>query len=84
LEYGMAGLPVICTNVGKCVEVLGKNGRIVEANDPKALANEILFYLENKEKMKLDAKNFGVSVMENYSQKAVIKKILGFYYNLKQ
>jgi len=84
LEYGMAGLPVICTNVGKCAEVIGQNGRIVEANDPKALADEILFYLENMEKMKLDAENFRVSVMENYSQQAVIKKILGFYYNLEQ
>jgi glycosyltransferase involved in cell wall biosynthesis len=84
LEYGIAGLPVVCTNVGKCAEVIGQNGRIVEANDPKALANGIRFYLENKEKMKLDAENFRVSVMENYSQKAVIKKILGFYYNLEQ
>jgi glycosyltransferase involved in cell wall biosynthesis len=84
LEYGMAGLPVICTNVGKCAEVLGQNGRIVAANHPKALADEILFYLENKEKMMLDAENFRLSVMENYSQKAVIKKILGFYYNLEQ
>ncbi len=84
LEYGIAGLPMVCTNVGKCAEVIGENGRIVEAIDPKALADEIQFYLENKEKMKLDAKNFRVSVMENYSQKAVIKKILEFYYNLEQ
>jgi len=84
LEYGMAGLPVICTNVGKCAEVLGQNGRIVGANDPKALANVILFYAGNKEKMKLDAENFRVSVMENYSQQAVIKKILELYYNLEQ
>jgi glycosyltransferase involved in cell wall biosynthesis len=84
LEYGMAGLPVVCTNVGKCAEVIGQNGRIVEANDPKALADEILFYLENKEKMMLDAENFRVSVMENYSQQAVIKKTLEFYYNLEQ
>jgi len=84
LEYGMAGLPVICTNVGKCAEVLGQNGRIVGANDPKALADGIRFYLENKEKMKLDAEKFRISVMENYSHKVVIKKILGFYYNLEQ
>jgi len=83
LEYGVAGLPVVCTNVGKCTEVIGQNGRIVEANDPKALADGIRFYLENKVKMKLDAENFRDSVMENYSQKAVINKILGFYYNLE-
>ena len=84
LEYGMAGLPVVCTNVGKCAEVLGQNGRIVEANDPKALADGILFYMENKEKMKLDAENFRVSVIENYSQQAVIKNIVEFYNNLAQ
>jgi glycosyltransferase involved in cell wall biosynthesis len=84
LEYGMAGLPVVCTNVGKCAEVIGQNGRIVEVNDPTALADGILFYMENKEKMKLDAENFRVSVLENYSQKAVIKKIIKFYNNLAQ
>jgi len=84
LEYGMAGLPVVCTNVGKCAEVLGQNGRIVGANDSKALANGIRFYLENKEKMMLDAENFRVSVMENYSQQAVIKNIVEFYNNLAQ
>lgn len=83
LEYGIAGLPVVCANVGKCAEVIGQNGRIVVASDSKALAGGIRFYLENKEKMKLDAENFRDSVMENYSQQAVIKKVLGFYCNLE-
>jgi glycosyltransferase involved in cell wall biosynthesis len=84
LEYGMAGLPVLCTNVGKCAEVIGQNGRIVEVNDPTALADGILFYMENMEKLKLDAENFQVSVIENYSQQAVIKNVVGFYNNLAQ
>jgi len=79
LEYGMAVLPVVCTNVGKCAEVLGQNGRIVEANDPKALAKGILFYAKDKEKMKLDAANFRINIIENYSEKAVIQNILRFY-----
>lgn len=82
LEYGMAGLPVICTNVGKCATVLGKNGIIVESNDPKALANGILFYIKNREKMKLDAENFRVNLVKNYSQEVVIEKIMRFYNNL--
>lgn len=84
LEYGMAGLPVVCTRVGQCEEVIGQNGSIVEANDPKALADGILFYMENKEKRKLDAENYQVSVMENYSRQAVIKNITVFYNNLAQ
>jgi glycosyltransferase involved in cell wall biosynthesis len=82
LEYGMAGLPVICTNVGKCSEVLGKNGVIVESNDPKALAEGILFYLKNRTKMKLDAENFRGNLVKNYSQEAVVKKITRFYNSL--
>jgi len=84
LEYGMAGLPVVCTNVGQCAVVLRENGRIVEAKDPKALANGILFYLENKGKRKLDAENFRIEVLGNYSQHAVIKNITEFYNNLEQ
>ncbi len=82
LEYGMAGLPVICTNVGKCSEVLAQNGVLVEANNPKSLADGILFYIKNRKKMKLDAENFRINLVKNYSQDAVIKIIARFYYNL--
>ncbi|MBK5193493.1 MAG: glycosyltransferase [Flavobacteriaceae bacterium] len=84
LEYGMAGLPVVCTRVGQCTEVIGQNGILVEPNNPKTLADGILFYMENKEKRKLDAENYQVCVMENYSQEAVIKSIVEFYNNLGQ
>lgn len=79
LEYGMAGLPVIISNVGECPAILESNGRIVEVNDPLNLAENILYYLTNENERKRDAINFKRIVMENYSQDSVIPKVLEFY-----
>lgn len=44
LEYGLAGLPVICTDTGQCREVLGdgKYGLLVPPRDSAALAKAII------------------------------------------
>ncbi len=82
LEYGLAGLPVLCTNVGQCAEVVGENGVIVEVNNPEALAEGILFYFRNKLAGKQDAKNFQKTVLENYSEDKIMDQILKFYTTL--
>lgn len=49
LEYGIAGLPVAVTDVGECGEVTdrGKAGILVPARNPEALADAIVFILNN-------------------------------------
>jgi len=51
LEYGLAELPVVCTDVGQCKEVLGngKFGWIVPSKSPKELANAIKEAVQNQE-----------------------------------
>ena len=51
LEYGLAALPVIVTNVGQCSEVVGngKFGVVVSPSNPHELYEALLNYLENKE-----------------------------------
>ncbi|UJH92492.1 glycosyltransferase [Antarcticibacterium sp. 1MA-6-2] len=78
LEYGMAGLPVVCTRVGKCAELIGSAGKIVERENPSALYNGILFYLRNRDKMKLDAERFKFQT-EKFSEKEVLKNLLQCY-----
>ena len=82
LEYGMAGLPVVCTNVGQCAEVIKEFGKIVDANNPNALAIEISNYIENDEVYKQDSVNFNIEVRNNYSENVVFPKILKFYTSL--
>jgi glycosyltransferase involved in cell wall biosynthesis len=49
LEYGIAGLPVVVTNVGQCSVVLGNGrfGKIVEPKNSLEMAKAIIGLLEN-------------------------------------
>jgi glycosyltransferase involved in cell wall biosynthesis len=79
LEYGMAGLPVIISNVGECPAIVGEYGRIVNVDDPVDLASNIRFYLKNEHIRTKDAIKLNIIIKENYSQKAVIPKLMQFY-----
>jgi glycosyltransferase involved in cell wall biosynthesis len=63
LEYGLAGLPVVVTNVGQCAEVVGhgKYGKVVPPKKPNELADEIIFLMNNKSL----ANNLGFSFKEH-------------------
>jgi glycosyltransferase involved in cell wall biosynthesis len=50
LEYGLAGLPVVVTDVGQCSDVIGNGrfGKVVPPGDYEAFAKELLFLSLNK------------------------------------
>ncbi len=79
LEYGIAGLAVITTNVGECSAVIGSNGKIVKVNDSEDLAKNILFYLNNMNERKVDAFNLNKNIISFYSEEFVIQNVLSFY-----
>lgn len=77
LEYGLASLPVVVTEVGECPKVLeyGEYGRIVEAGNPKQLAETLDSLVGNwdeavamGERLKSHvSKNYGAaSFLDNY------------------
>ncbi|MCH4821564.1 glycosyltransferase [Gramella lutea] len=82
LEYGVAGLSVISTNVGACSDVIGDNGQVVSTNDYRALANSIKVYLTNKERYLRDSLNFKNGIFDHYSSEKVIPTYLEFCLNL--
>jgi len=71
----MAGLPVVCTNVGQCAEVINNYGKIVETENSKMLYEGISAYLDDWLKRKVDGKLFQQEVEKNYSEKEVLKNI---------
>lgn len=79
LEYGKAGLPVVCTNVGQCPEVIGEFGKIVNSDNPEELAAAIVFYMENNAARKQDAQAFHEKIMAEYSENAIMPEVLEFY-----
>ena len=84
LEYGLSELPVVCTNVGDCSLVLdnGRCGRLVEPDNSKALAEEMLFVLEKNDKAQEIAILLKERVIKDFSQKGAINKIIKEYQNI--
>lgn len=80
LEYGLAGLPVVVTDVGQCAEVVGqgKYGEVVPVQNPEALAKA----LESLLKHQGNLKNIGMSFKEHVKKEYGAKKFLLSYYEL--
>lgn len=84
LEYMAARRPVVVTRVGGAAEAVrdGENGFLVESNDAAAMAEKILFLLENKE----TAREFGERgrqiVEEKFSCAAQLEKTKELYRQL--
>lgn len=76
LEYGMAGLPVVVTDVGQCAEVLGKGryGKIVPPGDPVSLANELMWVINNREEAAEMGNSFRLHVKKEYGPDQFIIK----------
>jgi glycosyltransferase involved in cell wall biosynthesis len=76
LEYGFAGLPVVCTDVGQCKEVLenGELGWIVPAKSPAALAFAIREALVNTKLAKEKAVGLNKNINKNYGSDIFIEK----------
>ncbi|NJY63598.1 glycosyltransferase [Salinimicrobium sp. CDJ15-81-2] len=79
LEYGRAGLPVVCTEVGQCAEVLRDAGKLVPPCDAKALAEAINFYLCNTPEKEKDAEVLNLKVFVEYSEEKNILEVINFF-----
>lgn len=81
LEYGLAKLPVVCTNVGDCALVLdhGRCGKLVEPRNPELLAQSIISYLDNPSQMEADGDNLNQRVLQEFSRDSALEKIVSVY-----
>lgn len=78
LEYANAGLGVVTTKVGECKQVIGSYGQLVKPNDPIDLANGILFYLNDQNKLVEDSHKLQSRIKRLYSEEWIIPKYLAF------
>lgn len=81
LEYGITGLPVVCTDVGRCKDTIKQDGKLVPKGNAEDLAMSVLFYYKHPEKRRMDAKNFQKRIRGNYSEKKIILSLLNTYEN---
>jgi len=72
LEASSMGLPVIITKATGCTEAIKENQTgLFISNEPKDIADKILFYLENDEVAKEHGKKGRLFVQENFEQNKV-------------
>lgn len=84
LEAASCGRPLIATDVAGCREIVkhDKNGLLVPARDPKALADAMLKLIENLELRKKMGAYGRRYVESDFSLDLVVKKTLGLYEQL--
>lgn len=85
LEYGMAGLPVVVSNVGDCKDVVVNNscGLVVPKENPEALSEGILQLIQNEERANTFGQQLKLRVHEEYSETKYIDDLLSLYSTLK-
>ncbi|MBA3968222.1 MAG: glycosyltransferase [Nitrospirales bacterium] len=81
LEYGMAGLPTVATQVGQCPEVLdyGRAGMLVPPGSPDQLAQALMELLRSPERRQCLGKQLNLHVQETYNQQRILEKFCQFY-----
>lgn len=81
LEYGLAKLPVVVTDVGDCSKLVthNKSGRVVIKENPVDFSKSLLFLLKNEEKSFKFGAQLKMNVDEKYSLTSYIKKLTNIY-----
>lgn len=79
LEYGLAGLPVIVTNVGACKEVVQNKGKVIPVNDVETFKVEMLELIKNQSKREDLGKRFQEHVHAHYSEDGYMERIIRIY-----
>jgi len=79
LEYGLAKLPVVVTNVGDCAVVVTNKQVVVPAKRSDKLADAIVCLIKDQELRDKVAFDLHAEVLKNYAIENSIKKIIKIY-----
>ncbi|AUC84413.1 glycosyltransferase [Polaribacter sp. ALD11] len=81
LEYGLAKLPVVVTNVGECAKVVenNKSGIVVTPNNNLELEEALHELANSEEKRILFGKQHYKNILEKYSKESFMNQLLKIY-----
>lgn len=82
LEYGMAGLPIVCTDVGECRKIVKEKWFLIPPKNPESLKNAVMKIFKNKEEAQKRAKNFQERIKSEFTASAIFPEIIKIYQNL--
>jgi glycosyltransferase involved in cell wall biosynthesis len=83
IEAGLAGLPVVATNVGGIPEIVedGKTGLLVPPYSPAAITKALQSLLERPDHAKALGEALSASVRERFDYARMIRETLALYTN---
>ncbi|WP_405605370.1 glycosyltransferase [Polaribacter sp. Asnod1-A03] len=81
LEYGLANLPVLVTDVGECKKVINHNKAIVVAENSDFFATHMIELIENLELRNEISTILNKNINDFFSEKKFINKIKKVYLN---
>jgi len=79
LEYGLAKLSVLVTNVGECRSVVKHERAIVEPNNPEKFSKALLLLVNSKTLRDEISLNLNHKVELEYSKKSIINELIQIY-----
>jgi len=81
LEYGLAALPVIVTNVGECHLVVSgiDEGQLIQSENPQAMSDALTLYINNKDLSVKVGKQLQLKVNSSYSESYAINSLIEIY-----
>ena len=79
LEYGLANLPILVTNVGECKNVINNANAIVESEDSIKFAKALMYIIESKEIKEQIRQSLNETVQQKFSKEAIIKELIYTY-----
>lgn len=81
LEYGLAKISVICSNVGFCNQIIinKQTGLLFESNNVEDLALNLKNLVSDNELRKSLAENLNTHIIENFSQEKIINNLIQVY-----
>lgn len=84
LEYAVAERPIVVSNVGGLGEIVqdGVSGFLVEPQNSDALAEKIVWFLQNPEAAQTFGKSAGAYVREQYDEQKILRQYTDFYRDL--
>lgn len=82
LEYGLAGLPVVCTQVGYCREIVGGRGWLFDPENEISMARALSQAAADSDQAAAHARELSRYVRDHFVQGAVIDQIMKQYARL--
>jgi len=81
LEYGLAELPVIATNVGDCNKVVSNKdeGIVVEPKNDKVLAEALLTFINDVDLKRHVAKKLKNKITSSFSESSTMETLINIY-----